>query len=234
MTTTTTSTPAPTKSLPVAGKFILSFLGILLYMGLYALLGIVAVFPFEGDDIFVILISIWAPGAFIFYFPWFFWMTKKIWFFKADPVTPWPPEKIREEILSINTYDCPVTVKEKNPNHFIITWKYVDATWWEVFRKAGMRSNYRLHVKLDPARHEARLIDVETGMNWNAGLTGFHQRFTFFRGIMMKVSIGKAWGIRENFSLGKLYDYHFNSSEVKSPVFNTLLRAGWNVRFALF
>ncbi len=234
MTTTTTSTPAHTKNIPVGGKFILSFLGILLYMGLYALLGIVAIFPFEGDDIFVILISIWAPGAFIFYFPWFFWMLKKIWFFKADPVTPWPPEKIREEILSINTYDGPVTVKEKSPTHFIITWKYVDATWWEVFKKAGMTKNYRLHVKLNPSRHEARLIDVETGMNWSAGLTGFHQRFTFFRGIMMKVSVGKAWGIRENFSLGKLYDYHFDPSEIKSPVFNTLLRAGWDVRFAIF
>lgn len=232
MTTTTTSTPASTKNIPVTGKFFLSFLGILLYMGLYALLFVPISFLY--GEAFGIAIAVWGVGAFVLYFPWFFWMLKKIWFFKADPVTPWSPEKIREEILSINTYDGPVTAEEKNPTHFIITWKYVDATWWEVFQKAGMTANYRLHIKLNPGRHEARLIDVETAMNWHAGITGFHQRFTFFRGIMMKVSTGKAWGIRENFSLGKLYDYHFNPSEIKSPVFNTLLRAGWDVRFALF
>jgi len=201
-------------------------------MGLYALL-LLPLLMLDGDAKGIAL-GIWGVGAFVFYLPWFFWITKKVWFFKSDAVEPWPYAELKKELLNINNFDAPVTVTEKKPNHLIITWKYVDAKWWELFKKAGMTGNYRLHIVFSPEKHEARLIDVETRMNWSAGPTGFHQGFTFFRGIMMQFSIGKAWGIRENFSLGKIYDYKFVPGEIKSPVMNTLLRAGWDVRFALF
>ncbi len=215
-----------------AGKFVLSFLGILLYMGLYALL-FIPVTLLDGD-FFEIGVALWSVGAFVLYLPWFIWLTKAVWVFKGDAVQPKSLETIKEEIFLMNRKDLPFTVTEKSPTHFVVSWNYVDAKWWEVFRKAGMSGAYRLHIKLDPEKHEARLIDIKTNINWNAGPTGFHYRFSFFRGILMQVSIGKAWGIRENFELGKIYDFQFNNMEIKNPVFNTLLRAGWNVRFALY
>lgn len=220
-----------TKPLGLGKKFILSALGILLYMGLYALL-FLPILLLDGDA-FVIATIAWGVGAFVLYFPWFLWMTKKIWFFPGEG-HPLTLDEVRKEVLVINHHDLPITVEEKSPTHLVITWKYVDAKWWEIFRKAGMAGAYRLHVKLDPVRHEASLIDVTTSMNWDAGPSGFHAKWTFVRGIIMQVSLGKAWGIRENFTLGKIYDFKFVPEEIKNPVMNTLLRCGWNVRFALF
>lgn len=213
-------------------KFVLGFLGILLYMGLYALLFIPI--TFLDGDVLAVATGVWGVGAFVFFFPWFIWLTKVIWIFKGDAVKPTSFEEIKKEILELNRPDLPLMVTEKSPTHLIISWKYVDAKWWEVFRKAGMTGAYRLHVKFSPDKHEARLIDIVTKINWNKGPSGFHFSFTFFRGISMEFSIGKAWGIRENFSLGKIYDFKFNNMEIKNPVLNTLLRAGWDVRFALF
>jgi hypothetical protein len=46
--------------------------------------------------------------------------------------------------------------------------------------------------------------------------------------------VGKQWGIKENFALGKVYDYKFVPTEIKLPVLNTILRSGWDVSYGLW
>lgn len=179
---------------------------------------------------FAVLAVIVGALIFICYLPYFFWMLRKIWFFPGEG-TPISLDQLKKEILSINRADCPVMVEEKNPTHFILTWKYVDAKWWELFRKRGLQSVYRLHLKFKPEKHEVIMVDKFRSVDWGAGPNSVRFKWKFFTGIMMEVSIGRAWGIRENFTLGKIYDYNFDNMEIKNPVFNTILRSGWNVRF---
>ncbi len=217
-------------------KFLLSVFGILGYMAAWAVVLIIITF-FEGglsDETLGVILVILGALIFILYLPYFIWLTQKVWFFPSSAKPSVPFEKLKEDILSINTYDAPVMVTEKDPKHLLITWKYVDAKWWEIFRKAGLTSIYRLHVKFVPEKHEVHLTDVTSSVNWGAGPAGVSYRWTFFRGILMGVSIGKAWGIKENLSLGKIYDYRFDPMEIKNPVLNTILKSGWNVRFTLF
>lgn len=213
----------------MAKRFILSVLAILLYMLLWVpvLLLITAANP--DPIIFAIMI----PAIFILYFPWFFWSIKKVWFFKAEGI-PVPLEELRKEILSINNYDIPVIVTEDKKGNLKVTWKYLDAKWWELFAKTGRRDSYTLLVKFNDKKKEVRLIDIQKTMSWRAGLTDLKFHFTFFRGIMFQFSYGTAWGIKENFTLGKIYEYKFNPGEIKSPVMSEILKKGWNVRFALF
>ncbi len=146
---------------------------------------------------------------------------------------PIAKDALRQQILEINAYDAPVMVKEKR-DKLIITWRYVDARWWELFVKAGMTKIYELHVKLDDSKKEAILVDVQKSVSWGSGPANVSISGGFFRGYIMEYEIGKAWGIRENFSVGNIYDYKFTTAEIKNPVVNTIVRNGWTVRFGLW
>jgi len=231
MTTTTTSTPVDT-DLRLGQKFLLSTAAILGYMAVWALILLPPALLLSGDAQMIVL-AVCGALIFLLYLPWFFWSTNHIWQFKGSG-QPISFENLKKEILAINTFDSAVMVTEKNPRHLVVTWKYVDATWFEVFRKAGMTSTYFLHIKFNPEKNAVYLVDRTKTIKWHKGPLGFAKSFSLFSGILMnKLAIGKAWGIRENFSIGKLYDYKFSPEEIKNPVMNTILRSGWNLRFAL-
>jgi hypothetical protein len=146
---------------------------------------------------------------------------------------PVPEGALRASIKGINHLDAPVMVKEQGKK-LVLTWKYVDAQWWELLAKSGLRQVYELHVKLDGRTKEATLIDVMKSVSWRAGPTQVRVSGGFFRGVNFSFEIGKRWGIQENFQFGKVYDYKFIPQEIKNPVMNTILRSGWSVRFAMW
>ena len=216
-------------------RFALSFLMILLYMALYAvvlLLYIEFVMGGLSGEVQIAVSAVVFGGAFFFFFPWFFWSTHVVWFFKSEN-SPVSLEQLKADILAIRELDIPVTAEETD-GRISVTWKYLDAKWWEFFAKAGAQQSYELLIKFNEAKKEVRLIDITRSMTWRTGLTDLHFGFSFFRGIVMQYEIGKQWGIKENFTVGKIYDYSFNPSVIKTPVMNTILKDGWNVRFAMF
>ncbi len=208
-------------------KFLLTVAAILGYMVIYGLT-IFAVLPFKEN---ASIMLIWAAGAVIFYFPAFFISIRKIWFFPAEG-TPIPEEELRKKLLEVNQFECPVTATEKN-GHIILTWKYLDAKWWEIIAKAGVKKTYELQIKLNPAKHEAILVDTTRNVDWRVGPDDTHISWLGLRGIIFAHEIGKAWGIKENFEIGNVYDYTFSPSELKRPTMNTIIHSGWSVRFAI-
>lgn len=201
---------------------------ILLYMAVWAVIILIITFAEVDPIVFAVI----GPAIFILYFPWFFWTTSLVWLFKTEVTPPVSLETLREEILAINTFKSPVVVNEKN-GKLIVTWNYLDAKWWEVFAKVGLKQTYELVLKFNDEKKEVKMIDISRTVSWRTGITDLRLHASYFRGIMMEYSIGKQWGIKENFSLGKIYDYKFTPSEIKTPVMNTILKSGWNVRFAL-
>ena len=133
----------------------------------------------------------------------------------------------------MNEWDAPVIIKEDD-DKLIATWNYVDAKWWQLFAKAGLQKVYELQMKFDEEDKVVTLIDINKSVDWRAGPDSVRVRGSFFRGIATQYEIGKQWGIKENFSLGKIYDYKFSNQEIKNPVMNTILRSGWDVRFGFW
>jgi hypothetical protein len=164
--------------------------------------------------------------------PYMAYVTRQVFYFPGQgPAVP--EAELRRRVLEANQFDAPVMVAERG-KELLVTWKYVDAKWWELLAKAGLTRIYELHVKFDDARKEATLVDVKKSVSWRAGPTQVRLGGGFFRGVDLSFEIGQAWGIRENFQLGKVYEYKFVTSEIKSPVMNTILRSGWAVRFGIF
>ena len=217
----------------MAKRFLTVFGLILLYMAVLALLIFVAI-TIVGDNTSDLLIVILAAlvvsfGGFV---PYLNWATRRAFTFRGEGQTV-PLETLRADLKAINQFDAPVMVEERK-RKLVATWKYVDARWLELFAKAGLTKTYELHMKFDERRNTVTMVDKTKGASWSAGVSGGSFSVSASQGVLMAYEIGKQWGIRENFELGKIYDYKFVPSEIKLPILNSILRRGWDVQYGLW
>ena len=213
-------------------KFLAAFGLILLYMGLWVPIILLGV-AFIDDDMMIWFIF----GLLLVLVPTFPLVIDRIgkflYRFPALNVNPVSESDLRKLLLAMNAFDAPVSAVEKGKK-IVFTWKYVDAKWYEILRKVGRSSTYRLLVKLDAKRHRATLIDLETSTDWSVSPTKFRFHASFFRGIDVTYRREIVYAINEAFQPGKVVDYRFTNNEIKDPVMNTIREAGWDVRFGLF
>ena len=217
----------------MAKRFLAAAGLLLLYMGIWSILFYLWIVLCRGNDSAIATgILVETLLLVIGLIPYLDIVAKKVFYFPGEG-KPESPEKLREKIMEINRFDAPVMVREKGDS-LVVTWKYVDAKWWEILAKAGLRKIYELHIKFNNEKKEATLIDVKKSVSWKAGPTHVRVSGGFFRGVIFDYEIGKRWGITENFGIGKIYDYRFTPGEIKNPVMNTILRNGWAVRFGMW
>ncbi|MFL5698274.1 MAG: hypothetical protein ACJ797_14385 [Ktedonobacteraceae bacterium] len=217
-------------------QFGIAFLKVILFMVVWAVVLLAAIYIPPGiglsDNVVTVLILILTPLIFISFLPYLNYVAKSVFFSKGEGQAI-SQAQLQRRLEEMNTFDAPVMVQRKRRG-YLFTWRYVDARWWEAFQQAGLTEMYELHVKLNERQHRATLTEVTRSVNWGVGVDGVHLGWSGFRGVVGGWERGVAWGIRENFAPGKLYDYTFTPSLVKNPVINTILRSGWDVRFAIF
>lgn len=197
-------------------RFLAAFGLVLLYMAVMAGLLFVAI-TLAGDDDAAILVVVLVFLVLILalFVPYLDLAAKKVFFFRGEG-QPVPADELRARIQAINHYQAPVRVEERK-GRLVVTWNYVDARWWEILAKAGLTKVYELHIKFHGAQPLVTLIDVTKSVAWRAGPTQVRLRGGFFRGVIFVYEIGKRWGIRENFELGKVSDYRFVPRRSRTP-----------------
>ena len=215
------------------GRFVLAFAAVLAYLGIWALVLLPVALAARGDpEIMLVVVAatlVLSGGGII---PYLDFVAKRIFRYKGEG-PPVAEAELRALLAAVNDADIPVTVAERG-RKLVVTWRYVDAKWWEVLSKSGLRSVYELHVKLDDRRKVATLVDVEKSVRWSVGPAHVRVWGGYFRGVMLEYSIGAQWGITENFGVGRIYAFRFAPAEIKNPVMNSILRNGWDVRFGLW
>ncbi len=169
-------------------------------------------------------------GVFVTYIPFFIVIIRATVKGEGTPVAV---AVIRDELESINSFDVPVAVKKHTENKYMLTWRYEDEKWFDILSTSGMQKSYQLIVKLDEAKKRATIVEVHKSIRWRRDLKSFKLSGGYFRGVSASYSKGAIWGIRESFGNAQVHDYKFVATEIRNPVINTLLRNGWDVRFAL-
>lgn len=112
----------------------------------------------------------------------------------------------------------------------------MDASWWGVFAKAGLKKTYRLLLGLDEEKHEVRAFEEEGSIEWQAGAPAVSYSRRQFRGIsLFRYERGVGYGFKkESLEPGKVYDYRFDSREIKGPITDVVTAAGWRFAPALW
>jgi hypothetical protein len=151
-------------------------------------------------------------------------------------VAPKSVSEVKAAILALNRPTAPYVVRDGGPENvdLVAEWRIVDATWYEIFAKAGLKKVFRVLMKLDPEKHEVRAVDQEYSVEWRAGVPKLSLSAEAFRGQKKELSFGTAYAFTENLEFGQVYRYKFNTGEIKGPLQEAVTGAGWTFRGVAF
>ncbi|MHA6798013.1 hypothetical protein [Bounagaea algeriensis] len=147
-----------------------------------------------------------------------------------------PPEQVRSALLGVNRPTAPFVVREGGDGEpdLVAEWRIVDAQWRQVFAKAGLSKAFRVSMRLDPENREVRAVDDERSVDWVSGVPHLSVKAEAFRGRKWESSWSSEHAFTEYGQFGEVYNYRFNTGELKKPLKNAVTRSGWTWRSAAF
>lgn len=148
---------------------------------------------------------------------------------RPAPGTPiLPKEEVKKRLLALNDEKKPFQVLDGGAEcDVLVEWKIVDAKWYEIFAKAGLKRVFKIYIKLDDEKKMARPLDKEYMVKWTAGVPTLSLAASSFSGQKAEVSFGGSFGVKEDGSIGTQYSYSLNTEEMKAPLRQVVLDCGW-------
>ena len=145
-------------------------------------------------------------------------------------------QEVRERLLALNRPTAPYRLIDGAGEQvdLIAEWKIVEAQWYELFAKAGLSKVFKIYLKLDPAAHEVRALDREYTVSWSAGVPTLSMDASIFRGQKQSIEFGKAYAFTETFEPGQVYNYRFDTRELKQPIQGAVISCGWTYKGVAF
>ncbi len=156
---------------------------------------------------------------------------------KADKNAPvLSADEVRQRLLALNRETAPYRIVDGASQNadLIAEWKIVDATWYEIFAKANLSKVFRIYIKFDAAKHELRAKDEEFTVQWKAGVPSLSVSAQKFQGQVTSMEFGTAYAFTEELAPGKVYQYRFNTNEIKKPIQETVAACGWSYKGITF
>jgi hypothetical protein len=177
------------------------------------IIGIIGIF-------FAIGIALWATG-----------LVKK-GFQKSGPapgsrlVTK---SSLKSMLLKLNINKDTFTVSESKDSDLFIEWKIMNSKWIEALGVSWTKKTYRAWVYLDETTKTVQYTEMIVDSDFTAGDTGVHFQTSFFKGIVLfGTERGYRWGIRDDFTIGEIYNYRFTPSNIKDIVRQIANDHGWS------
>jgi hypothetical protein len=147
-----------------------------------------------------------------------------------------PATELRAALLALNRQGAPFAIRDGGPEgcDLLAEWKIVDARWYEIFAKAGLTKVAQILLKFDDAAGEVRSVDRNWTVAWSAGVPTLSLSAEGFRGQKTEISFGTAYAFTEELAPGQVYNYRFNTKEMKGPLQAAVAAAGWGWRGVAF
>jgi hypothetical protein len=165
---------------------------------------------------------------------WLDWLTGS----KPPPrgVPRQPVAALRKGLMAVNRDTAPFKVRsgKREGVDLVAEWKIVDARWYEIFAEAGIERVFKVLMKFDEAKGEVRAVDQQWEVEWRAGVPVLSVRAAGFRGQSWEKSYEAVYAFREDLSFGKVYEYRFDTSEIKKPLIDAAQAAGWGWKGVAF
>lgn len=145
-------------------------------------------------------------------------------------------DEVRQRLISLNRETAPYQIIDGAPQSvdLIAEWKIVDAKWYEIFEKANLTKVFRIYMKFDNAKQEVRAKDEEFTLSWKAGVPSLSIAASKFQGQMTSVEFGAAYAFTEELKPGVVYNYRFNTNELKKPIQEAMSACGWKYKGVAF
>lgn len=129
----------------------------------------------------------------------------------------------------------PYVVAEK-PYGFDLTVDIVDAKWWTLLRKSGVKRVFTYEVRTQDAAKKMTITDVANTVRWSGGggvssAPSLRAEKSVQRGRVYQYSFQKEFGVdAKTGRLGTPVDYSFRSGEGRDLIRDAAKRTGWSER----
>ena len=145
-------------------------------------------------------------------------------------------QEVIDAIMSLNRDTAPYRIiyGDKEKESLIAEWEILDAKWYEIFAKAGMKDVFKIYIKLNPEKHEVKARDQEFSVSWSAGVPSLSLSASKQMGQIHEFKFGTGYGFTENGKFGEVYKYKFNTNEIKKPIQDKVTSCGWTYKGVIF
>jgi hypothetical protein len=145
--------------------------------------------------------------------------------------------ELRKALMAVNRDTAPFHIRSGKPEgvDLVAEWKIVDAAWYEIFAKAGTKRVFKILMKFDEDAGQVRSVDQEFDVEWRAGIPELSAAASGFRGQKWESSYEAVYAFDEkDLHWGKVYQYRFQTDEMKKPLEAAAREAGWGWRGVAF
>ncbi|MER6028708.1 hypothetical protein [Streptomyces sp. NPDC001851] len=151
-------------------------------------------------------------------------------------VAPRSAQEVRAALLAINRPDLPYVVRAgaAEGSELVAEWRIRDPAWHAFFARTQVSRTIQIRMRLVPESHEVRALDRQWEVNWIGGTPRLTLSAEQSRGQARTVS--RRWTV-ERGADGRLQtteEFLFDSAELKTPLQEAVLSAGWTWRGVLF
>ncbi|WP_405798147.1 hypothetical protein [Streptomyces sp. NBC_01506] len=150
----------------------------------------------------------------------------------ADGVAPRSAAEVHAALLGVNRPDVPYVVRDGREEgaDLVAEWRIQDAAWRTFFVPRGVSRVFQVRMRLVPEKNEVRSLDQEYKVTWVGDTATLTISADVQRGQVHTVS--KRWtpGRSEDGGVELTETSSFDSSELKTPLQETVLGAGWTWR----
>ncbi|MFJ8044068.1 hypothetical protein ACIRBX_26560 [Kitasatospora sp. NPDC096147] len=151
----------------------------------------------------------------------------------ADGVAPRPAAEVYRALLGLNRPDVPYVIRDGRAEgaDLVAEWRVLDPAWRNFFVATQVSRLFTVRMLLVPEKHEVRTLDQQFEVTWTAGgIPHLAIAAEVQRGQVHPTS--KRWTIGggENGGSGMTQTYDFDSADLKTPLQETVLGAGWTWR----
>ncbi|MFH8369612.1 hypothetical protein [Streptomyces sp. NPDC018031] len=149
-------------------------------------------------------------------------------------VVPRPAADVRAALLALNGPEVPYVVRDAGPAEgadLVAELRIREPAWHAYFFRIQLRRSVTVRMRLIPAAHEVRALDEQREITWVGGTPVPAREYS--RGQVTTVS--RDWRI-ERGAGGRLRmteEFRFDTAEMKDPLRDAVLGAGWSWRGVL-
>ncbi|KUJ69154.1 hypothetical protein ACZ90_12380 [Streptomyces albus subsp. albus] len=152
-------------------------------------------------------------------------------------VAPRTAEELRAALLGLNGPDVPYVVRAATPAEgadLVAELRIREPAWHTFFARTQLSRTLKIRMRLVPADHEVRALDEQQEITWVGDTPTLATSREYTRGQVTTVS--REWTIERGADrrLRVTEVSAFDTAEMKNPLREAVLGAGWTWRGAVF
>ncbi|NEY32810.1 hypothetical protein GTU99_11500 [Streptomyces sp. PRKS01-65] len=150
----------------------------------------------------------------------------------ADGVAPRAAAEVHAALLGLNRPDVPYVIRDGHEEgaDLVAEWRILDPAWQTFFVRTQVSRVFQVRMRLVPDKREVRSLDQEYEVTWVGDTPGLAIAAEAQRGQVRTVSKRWSLGGGEGGGPEATETFSFDSSDLKGPLQDTVLGAGWTWR----